>query len=68
MCRSIVEKQSVAAEIRRGKKVEEEEERKKPQGKNIMACPITQGGHNYDEWEVVHGLSNEPSTKVLRLP
>jgi len=28
--------QSAAAEIRRGKK----EERKKPQGKNIMACPI----------------------------
>jgi len=30
--------QSAAAEIRRGKK---EERRKKPQGKNIMACPIT---------------------------
>jgi len=29
--------QSVTAEMRRGKK----EERKKPQGKNIMACPIT---------------------------
>jgi len=29
--------QSAAAEIRRGKK---KEERKKPQGKNIMACPI----------------------------
>jgi len=23
---------------------------------------------NYDEKEVVHGLSNEPSTKVLRYP
>jgi len=28
--------QSATAEIRRGKK----EERKKPQGKNIMLCPI----------------------------
>jgi len=29
--------QSAAAEIRRGKK---EERKKKPQGKNIMVCPI----------------------------
>jgi len=36
--------QSPTAEIRRGKK---KEERKKPQDKNIMACPIPQGGHNY---------------------
>jgi len=41
MCRSIVDIQSVAAEIRRGIKKEEEDRRKKPQGKNIMACPIT---------------------------
>jgi len=34
----MVDIQSLTAEIRRGKK--EEEERKKPQGKNIMACPI----------------------------
>jgi len=40
MCRSMVDIQSAAAEIRREKK-EEEEERNKPQGKNIMACPIT---------------------------
>jgi len=32
--------QSVAAEIRRGKK-DRRRKRKKPQGKNIMACPIT---------------------------
>jgi len=38
MCRSMVDIQSVAAEIRRGKKEEEEDEdRKKLQGKNIMA-------------------------------
>jgi len=38
MCRSMVYIQSVATEIRRGKKIaEEEEERKKLQGKNIMA-------------------------------
>jgi len=36
--------QSVVAEIRRGKK--EEDRRKKPQGKNITVCPITQGDHN----------------------
>jgi len=35
----MVEIQSAAAEVRRGKK--EEERRWKPQGKNIMACPIT---------------------------
>jgi len=37
MCRSMVDIQSVAAEIKRGKKEEEEEDRKKLQGKNIMA-------------------------------
>jgi len=33
----MVDIQSATAEIRPGKK---EEERKKPQGKNLMACPI----------------------------
>jgi len=42
----MVDIQSTAAEIRRGKKEEErrkkkEERRKKSQGKNIMVCPIT---------------------------
>jgi len=37
--------QSATAEIRRGKK-EEERKRKKPQGKNIMVCPIPYGDHN----------------------
>jgi len=34
--------QSAAAEIRRGKKKKERRkiDRQKPQGKNIMACPI----------------------------
>jgi len=42
----MVDIQSGTAENRRGKKIEEEEDReKKPQDKNIMACPITQGGH-----------------------
>jgi len=36
MCGSMADIQSATAEIRRGKK----EERKKPQGKNIMVCPI----------------------------
>jgi len=35
----MVDIQSVAAEIRRGQK-KKNEEGKKPQGKNIMACPI----------------------------
>jgi len=39
----MVDIQSAAAEIRRGKKIER---RKKPQGKNIMAASATQGGHN----------------------
>jgi len=38
MCQSLVDIHSATAEIRRGKKIEED--RKKPQGKNIMACPI----------------------------
>ena len=39
MCRSMVDIQSVAAEIRRGKKRKKKkiEDRKKLQGKNIMA-------------------------------
>jgi len=38
----MVDIQSVAAEIRRGKKDKKiDRRRKKPQGKNIMACPIT---------------------------
>jgi len=38
----MVDIQSVAAEIRRGKKRKKKiDRRKKPQGKNIMVCPIT---------------------------
>jgi len=38
----MVDIQSPTAEIRRGnKRKKKKEERKKPQGKNIMACPIT---------------------------
>jgi len=40
---SMVDIQSAAAEIRRGIK---KEDRKKPQGKNIMSTSATQGGHN----------------------
>jgi len=35
----MVDIQTATAEIRRGKK--EDRKKKKPQGKNIMACPIT---------------------------
>jgi len=41
----MVDIQSVVAEIRRGIK-KMEEDRKKPQGKNIMSASATQGGHN----------------------
>ena len=41
----MVDIQCAATEIRRGKK---EDRRKKPQGKNIMVCPITSGDHNKD--------------------
>jgi len=39
----MVDIQSTAAEIRQGKK---EERKNKPQGKNIIVCPITYGNHN----------------------
>jgi len=45
MCQSMVDMQSAAAEIRRGKKIERRRRRRrrrmKPQGKNIMAAAIT---------------------------
>jgi len=47
MFRSMVDIQSVAAEIRRGKKDRKIEEERNHRAKNIMACPITYGGHNY---------------------
>jgi len=48
MCGSMVDIQSATAEIRRGKKRRRRKKKKnkKPQGKNITACPITYGGHN----------------------
>jgi len=39
MCGSMADIQSATAEIRQGKK--EDRKKKKPQSKNIMACPIT---------------------------
>jgi len=47
MCRSMVDIQSVAAEIRRGKK--EEDRRKKLQGKNIMALLLHRAAINRDK-------------------
>ena len=43
MCRSMVDIQSATAEIRRGKK--KEEERRTKQDKNTMSASATQGGH-----------------------
>jgi len=42
ICGSMVDIQSAAAEIRRGKK----ERKKKPQDENIMSVSAMQGGHN----------------------
>jgi len=42
----MVDIQSATAEIRRGKKIEEDRRKqKKPQGKNVMSASATQGGH-----------------------
>jgi len=51
--RSMVDIHPATAEIRQGKK--EERRQKKPQRKNIIACPILSGGHNsthdfYQKW------------------
>jgi len=40
MCGSMVDMQSAAAEIRRGKKERRRRRKKQPQGKDIMGCPI----------------------------
>jgi len=37
----MVDIQCAAAEIKGGKKKKKKERRQKPQGKNIMACPIS---------------------------
>jgi len=48
MCGSMAYIQSATAEIRRGKK---RRKKKKPQGKNIMVCPIPYGDHNYQHFQ-----------------
>jgi len=53
----MVDIQSATAEIRQGKK--KEEERKKPQGKNIMSASAMQGGHNKGH-DAVQGHSRSP--------
>jgi len=40
----MVDIQSATAEIRQGKKIEDRK-KKKPQNRNIMACPITYAGY-----------------------
>jgi len=40
MCGSMADIQSATAENRRGKKVRQKKKEEKPQGKNIMVCPI----------------------------
>jgi len=51
----MIDIQSAAAEIRRGKK--ERRRKNKPQHENIMVCPITQGDHNNNNAEVLKSNS-----------
>jgi len=57
MSGSMVDIQSAAVEIRRGIKKIEEEDRKKPQGKNIMSTSATQGGHK-KHWQMTTDWQN----------
>jgi len=56
MCGSMTDIRPAAAEIRRGKKIE----RKKPQGKDTMACPIPypEGGHKKSPKIAIWALSH----------
>ena len=58
MCRSMADIRSTAAEIRRGKKrkIEEEEDRKKLQGKNIMAPLLHRAAIKKLQDENIYGL------------
>jgi len=47
MCRSMVDIQSAAAEIRREKR--RGKKKKKKEDQNIMSASATQGGHNYSQ-------------------
>jgi len=64
MCGSMADIQSTT-EIRRGKKYR----KKKPQGKNIMVCPISQGDHNYNIITTINKrtYSNPIATLALHL-
>jgi len=42
----MVDIQSAAAEIKRGRKRRKKKKKKKPQDENIMSASATQGGHN----------------------
>jgi len=42
----MVDIQSAAAEIRRGKKKKQRKKERKNQDENIMVCPIPEGDHN----------------------
>ena len=59
MCQSMVNIQSPTAEIRRGKKEREEEDRKKPQGKHII--PKTEYFHTID---ILKSAAVNPKSKT----
>jgi len=47
----MVDIQSAAAEIRRGKKKRKKKKNNKPQHENIMVCPIPYGDHNHAHYQ-----------------
>jgi len=59
----MVDIQSVTAEIRREKKIEED--RKKPQGKNIMSASATQGGHKNSNMCCLYVVASGNATTAL---
>jgi len=59
MCRSMVDIQSAAAEISEEKKIEDR--RKKPQGKNIMACLLHRAAT-----KILHQLVDDYDSNIER--
>jgi len=59
--------QSATAEIRRGKK-KERRQKKKPQGKNIMVCPIPLGDHKNSgiRWTICKAFA--PHSRQITTP
>jgi len=62
MCGSMADIQSAMAEIRRGKK-----KKKKPQGKNIMVCPMPQGDHKKPQTDGAKNRTFRSSLRAVKI-